>query len=138
MDEKLKHLEFIQGIISRMAHNSFLLKGWTVTLVTALFVIGKSDTTPSIFALCYLPTVLFFFLDGYFLWQERNFRYLYEVVSKKVNDQIDFSMKFPKLSKQEQKKNKLTYTQAIVSITLLSFYVGLCVIILLSVLYVTK
>ncbi len=29
MDAKLKHLEMIQAVITRMAHNSFLLKGWT-------------------------------------------------------------------------------------------------------------
>lgn len=32
MDNKLKHLELIQGVINRMASNSFKLKGWAVTL----------------------------------------------------------------------------------------------------------
>ncbi len=32
MEQKIKHLEFIQAAINRMAGNSFLLKGWTVTL----------------------------------------------------------------------------------------------------------
>ena len=33
-EEKLKHLEFIQSVISRMSANSFFLKGWGVTLAT--------------------------------------------------------------------------------------------------------
>ena len=37
MDAKLKHLEMIQGVINRMANCSFLLKGWSVTLIAALF-----------------------------------------------------------------------------------------------------
>jgi hypothetical protein len=32
-ESELKHLEFIQGVIARLANNSFLLKGWSVTLV---------------------------------------------------------------------------------------------------------
>ena len=38
MDRKMKHLEMIQGVISRMANNSFMLKGWAVTLVAGIFV----------------------------------------------------------------------------------------------------
>jgi len=36
MEAKLKHLEMIQDVIKRMASNSFLLKGWSLTLVVAL------------------------------------------------------------------------------------------------------
>ena len=38
---KLKHLEFIQGIITRMANNSFMLKGWAVTLVAGIFALSS-------------------------------------------------------------------------------------------------
>jgi hypothetical protein len=39
MDDRRKdHLQMIQGIIYRMAQNSFQLKGWTVTLAAALEV----------------------------------------------------------------------------------------------------
>ena len=33
-ENKLKHLEFIQNIITRMNSNSFVIKGWSITLVT--------------------------------------------------------------------------------------------------------
>lgn len=29
----LKHLEFIQAIVTRLANNSFLLKGWALTVL---------------------------------------------------------------------------------------------------------
>jgi hypothetical protein len=43
MEKKLKHLEFIQLVITRMNVNSFLLKGWTVSLVAALFAFAAKD-----------------------------------------------------------------------------------------------
>lgn len=43
-EKKLKHLEFIQDMISRMAKNSFALKGWAVTLVAALFALAAKET----------------------------------------------------------------------------------------------
>ena len=43
MENKLRHLEMIQNIISRMANNSFLLKGWTVTLVAGIFTISSKE-----------------------------------------------------------------------------------------------
>jgi hypothetical protein len=45
-EKKLKHLEFIQGVISRMASNLFLLKGWTITLIAALFALAAKDSKP--------------------------------------------------------------------------------------------
>ncbi len=44
MEAKLKHLELSQGVINRMAGNSFLLKGWSVTLVSALFALSAKDS----------------------------------------------------------------------------------------------
>jgi hypothetical protein len=42
--KRIKHLEFIQATIVRLASNSFLLKGWTVTLVAALFALAAKET----------------------------------------------------------------------------------------------
>ena len=43
MEQKMKHLELIQEVIKRMANNSFLLKGWTVTLVTGILALASKD-----------------------------------------------------------------------------------------------
>lgn len=43
MDARLKHLEFIQKAVQRMASNSFTLKGWSVVLVSALFALDAAD-----------------------------------------------------------------------------------------------
>ena len=41
MENKIKHLEIIQGIINRMAGNSFALKGWAVTLIAGIFALAN-------------------------------------------------------------------------------------------------
>jgi len=80
-DDKLKHLEFVQNIITRMNTNSFQIKGWAVTIVSAILAIYAS-TKNSYFVLCGIfPTVMFWFLDAYYLTQERKFRGLYDDVS---------------------------------------------------------
>ena len=38
MDRKMKHIEMIQGVISRMTRNSFMLKGWTITVPTESYL----------------------------------------------------------------------------------------------------
>ena len=92
MEKKLKHLEMLQAVISRMAKNSFLLKGWNVVLVSAIFVLASSESKSQLVFLAYLPTVAFWLLDGYFLRQERLFRKLYDKVRVMGEDDIDFSM----------------------------------------------
>lgn len=87
-----KHLELIQGVINRMASNSFHLKGWSVVLVSALFALAGRDTKVYFVYLAYLPAIAFWVLDGYFLWQERMYRKLYDAVRSVEDDKSDFSM----------------------------------------------
>jgi len=92
MDSKHTHLEIIQGVINRLSHNSFLLKGWSVVLVSAMFALAAKDSQLMFVYLAYFPAIAFWCLDGYFLRQERLFRKLYDRVRVLANDKIDFSM----------------------------------------------
>src|ERR1700730_16424489 len=92
MEKKIKHLEMIQGVINRMANNSFLLKGWCVTLLSALIALAAKDHDKRFILVGYYPIIMFWILDAYFLWQERLFRKLYDKVRALNEDQIDFSM----------------------------------------------
>lgn len=91
MEQKLAHLTMIQGVVNRLASNSFLLKGWSVTLVSALLALAAGSKALYLF-LAYLPVVAFWILDGYFLHQERLFRALYDRVRGLSEEAIDFSM----------------------------------------------
>lgn len=92
MEDKRKHLELIQAVIARMAGNSFLLKGWAVTLVSALFALAAKDTAKSYVLLTYIPAIMFWILDGYFLRQERLYRKLYDGVRLRADETADYSM----------------------------------------------
>ncbi len=93
MNKKLKHLEMIQAVISRMAGNSFLLKGWSITLTAAVFALASNKDSHALLVLvALLPVIMFWWLDGFFLHQERLFRKLYDHVRLLEEDKIDFSM----------------------------------------------
>lgn len=82
----------IQAIIGRMASNSFLLKGWSVTLVSGFFALATANSEKAFVYLAYFPALAFWLLDGFFLHQERLFRELYNRVRMIEESQIDFSM----------------------------------------------
>ena len=126
MDNKLKHLDFIQAAISRMAGNSFLLKGWSVTLAAALFALAAKDANLKLIVLAYYPILVFWVLDGFFLSQERLYRALYDKVRALPEANIDFSM-----DTREFNSGRNTWAAAILSRTLLIFYGSVLVIMLL-------
>ncbi|MBQ5557444.1 MAG: hypothetical protein IIT36_02425 [Aeriscardovia sp.] len=92
MENKINHLKFVQGVINRMANNSFMLKGWTVTLVVGIFVFAEKDTE-LYFLVAYIPVIVFWLLDAYYLLQERLYRSLYNKVANTDESHIDFSLK---------------------------------------------
>ena len=83
---KLEHLKIIQSIISRMAGNSFLLKGWCVTLVSAILALAAKEPNKLFIAVAVFPVLMFWILDGYFLYQERLFRDLYSEITAIPDD----------------------------------------------------
>ena len=92
MEAKLKHLEFIQAAIARMATNSFLFKGWAVTIAAGLSAFAAVDTKKALLAIALVTTLMFWGLDGYYLWLERGFVKLHAEVALKIDSDIDFSM----------------------------------------------
>jgi hypothetical protein len=127
MSNKLKHLEFLQNIITRMNSNSFLIKGWTVTIVSALFALSKKDTDSRLLVVAYISIITFWILDGYFLSQERQYRGLYDKVIKIDEDLIDFS-----LNAKDFDKGKNTWINCMFSNTIRLFY-GILILIVLIV-----
>ena len=117
MDRKLKHLDFIQGVINRLSTNSFLLKGWSVVLVSALFALSAGNSNVKFIFLAYIPAIAFWGLDGYFLSLERGYRKLYEKVRILDADDIDFSM-----DTREVHSGANQWASAFLSKTLLVFH----------------
>ena len=92
MQSKMKYLELIQAIVSRLANSMLVTKGWSISITSALTALSASTKDRSFVQLALFPAALFWILDGYFLAQERQFRSLYDEARKKDASQIDLSL----------------------------------------------
>jgi hypothetical protein len=126
MEKKLKHLEFIHNSINRMSTNSFIIKGWTITLLSAVYVLAREKTKINFSFITFLIAPLFWYLNSYFLLQERKFRALYDVVRLQNENEINFSMNTKKF-----KKSKCTLQSCILAKSIWPLY---SIIIILSIL----
>lgn len=79
---KVSHLTFIQDIITRMGKNSFFLKGWSITLISAFLAISSQSDEKEIIIISYIPLFMFWYLDAFFLHQEKLYRKLYNKVAE--------------------------------------------------------
>lgn len=120
-EDIIKHLEFIQNIINRMSNNSFLLKGWTVTLVAALFALAAQNSNSKFVILAFFPVVVFWILDAFYLWQERLFRALYNDIRNKTQDSIQSEGPFT-LDTTSYIGEVQSWAKTVVSKTLVIFY----------------
>jgi len=130
----LKEIELIQDIIKRMAFNSFMLKGWAVTLVVVALLLKGTEYQVWI---AFIPLLVFWFLDAYFLWQERLYRKLYDwVVNNRLKtDEYLFDMNAYRFKDEVQSKLRIMF-----SITLGWFYgsIAILIIIYALVILITK
>lgn len=90
--ERIKHLEFIQAIVTRLSANSFIIKGWTITASSVFYAYVATHLDWRVAATALLPVLSFWYLDSYFLRQERLFRCLYDDVRKAEIRTEPFSM----------------------------------------------
>ncbi len=126
----LKEIEIIQDIIKRMAFNSFMIKGWTITLVAVTLLLRGSEYQVLI---AFIPILVFWFLDAYFLWQERLYRRLYNwVIKNRTNtDQYLFDMNAYRFKNEEQSRLRIMF-----SITLGWFYGSIFILTLIYAIYI--
>ncbi len=123
MEKKLKHLEFLQGVINRMANCSFLLKGWSVILVAALLALSAATQEKvALISISFVPVIVFWILDGYYLWQERLFRAVFNAVRTKDENEIDFEM-----NSMDFVGGRNTWLSTIFSKTIVLFYLSLMI-----------
>jgi hypothetical protein len=114
--ERIKHLELVQGIVTRLSTNSFFVKGWAITITTALLAFQANKPGSRVAAIAFLPILAFWLLDSYFLRQERLFRRLYEDIRRKEPAAELFSMDIRPYGSREK------LSQVSWSITIRTFY----------------
>lgn len=127
-EDKIKYLEFLQTNIARMSQCSFQIKGLTVSVVSAFLAVyaatiehGKGNTAFIVIPI--FPTVIIWFLDTYYLLQERKFRGIY-------NDVTCMGIKKKQIHKFEMPLNlynggKYNYFRTLFSYTEWPLYLGM-------------
>lgn len=91
-EDKRKHLELIQGVVNRMASNSFLFKGWSITIIAGISAFAAKDSNISLMVVPIVSTLLFWSVDAYYLMLERAFRNIYNEVAKLKPEEINYSL----------------------------------------------
>lgn len=124
---KIKHLEMIENIIERMSKNCFQLKGWSMTLVAFVGTLCSKDNDKRFIVLAFIPIIVFWFLDSYYLQQERKYKSLYREVSEKDENEIDFNLNTSKVDFTEKEKKKNRYFSCLFSTSEFIFYGALTV-----------
>jgi len=109
----LKEIDIVQDIIRRMASNSFMIKGWTVILVAVTLLLRGSEYHVFI---AYIPIIVFWYLDAYFLRLERLYRRLYNWI---INNRLEsgeylFDMNYHRFEDQEQTTLRIMFSKTIV------------------------
>lgn len=124
----LKEIDIIQGIINRMASNSFMIKGWAITLVVATLLL-KGNNYQTLIA--FVPLLAFWILDTFFLQTERKYRKLHKWVIKNRLKTSEFILDMDTDRLQKDKDYKVDSKIKIAfSITLITFYGSILIILI--------
>lgn len=122
MENKIKHLEFIQSTITRMNQNSFQIKGWMITLVSALLALYASSEKVVYILIAIVPAIVFWFLDAYYLQQERRFRGVYNDVAGLSPDNSRINVREFEMPIQKYQCGKYCYFNVLFSKTIFPLY----------------
>lgn len=123
------HLGYIQNAIDRMSRCSFQSKAWNVTIVSALIALYLTDrNNRSIIIIASIATLLFMLLDMYYLYLERGFIKLYNLVAEiDVTERVqDYSMSIP-----NSYKGLCSYLKAFLSVSTGLFYGAIIIALLI-------
>lgn len=126
----LKEIDLIQNIINRMANNSFLIKGWTITLVVVSMLLG---TNPLHKFLSLIPLVTFWYLDAYFLQLERQYRELYNWVinNRAKTNELQFDLNSKRFA------SKVESIPGVMLSSTLKWFYGVILILILLIILIT-
>lgn len=123
INEIHKEIDLVQNCINRMAKNSFMLKGWLITIYTiVLTLLPEKIEFDKIFIVMISSTCLFWYLDAFFLKNEKIYREIYEWILKerpKNNRELLYQLNPNKFT---TKISEVSIIKTMFSKTLLIFY----------------
>ncbi|WP_020560644.1 hypothetical protein [Thiofilum flexile] len=128
---RLKHLEMIQQVINRLAGNAFIIKGWSITLTSALLLFIAKEDKDQIAWAAVLVILAFWLLDALYLQKERQFRALYNhYIQQPQNSATDFKMDISQFKDQVGSVWKVLFAPSLISLHL-PLLIGLVLVLVL-------
>lgn len=122
-EELHKELDQVQEIIKRMANNSFLLKGWMITIFTSAVIFfeqseSSNNLNISMYTILFL-IISFWYLDAFFLHKERCYIALYnhKISNTDRNKRTLYSLDYKPFRKSQDNIFRLMLNK-----TILPFY----------------
>lgn len=111
-----EYFNMIQRVIIRLGQNSFQIKAWSATIFAAILVVTFSFMNILIYIVLLIVIAMFWYLDSYYLQQERLFRRLYNKKldqyhneNEKVKMKI-FDMNIEEFKSVEQKVPRIMFS----------------------------
>lgn len=125
IEELHKEIDLIQNCIQRMSNNSFLIKGWLITIIAGVVTLSHENMNVSIFLILVFATIIFWGLDAFFLQTEKKYRKMYTwmLEQRKLNSrELQYDLEPKRFDNQVESVFKIMFSP-----TLAGFY--LCVLI---------
>ena len=135
-DNRIRHLDFIQGIISRLNSNSFIIKGWAITIVSAVLALLATTSNKAFIAITGLPIIVFWILDSFYLQTERKYTVLYRKVIEPASNIPPFSLNIN--SPEVTNERGTSYFASFFSRTIKVFYLSLLVVSALCTFFISR
>lgn len=129
MSDLHKHLDYLQQTTTRMATVSFQIKTWNVGLVTAILAFAARDRAPEFLWAAFFPALMLWYLDSFYLRQERLFRALYDAVRKGESVEPFAMDTSPYAENPSMQRRRVFFSE-----TLLSFHGTILAVIVLAML----
>lgn len=124
------HLGILQNIIQRMASNSSAMKGYCITMVSAILVLVADKGQPKYAFIAIIPNFLFMILDTYYLVLEKGFRESYnDFINKYSKNRLDITDLY---SVKPMGEKRCLICKSFFSFSIFGFYVGVLIMILIA------
>ena len=140
-DEKLhKEIDLIQASINRMSNNSFMCKGWLLSLIVAILaLLPENINRNSICIIILLANLCFWWLDAYYLQQEKLYRWKYEwVIEERTKGNLaylyDLDPNNHKMWKSNRNKEKVALYKLLFNKCIAPMYGGISTVALYMIL----
>ncbi len=91
-EDRRKHLEFVQAVVTRMSASSATAKSWLLPVVTAAYGFAITNRSAGLAVLGLVATLLFALMDANYLRQEKAYRRLYDTIARGQRTVPHFSL----------------------------------------------